>query len=307
MKEVNKKWYCFITLLLLLSGCTQYDEELLQNEKMEVFTAFISAENTRTGLADDGKGVLWNKGDALTIFRKNSYNTKYVLSTGENTKSGVFKYASVFTGDGSIEGIDQYYSVYPYDGDITITTDKKVMIVVPEEQTYIENSFDGKSAFMTAVSATEELSFKNACSVLKVNLKSMPGYSYDVSKLIVSSKTKAMNGEATIDMTSSVPVMTLGEVTDNNKVLTLNCGKGIVVDNPTNAIPFYLLVAPGTYPKEDLTLTVCYTNGTSESVVIPAELTFERNKIFTANYICGNNDIIGGIPDFTSTDADLKN
>ena len=60
----NFKLYTYILGLLLLSSC-QNDELVSQGGEMPLEITTSTQIETRTSLADNGKSVLWNEGDAL--------------------------------------------------------------------------------------------------------------------------------------------------------------------------------------------------------------------------------------------------
>lgn len=302
----------YVTALVagVLASCSNEENIVSPVEEAEQFVAVIAEGESRTSLdGTDGKGVLWSTGDNLTIFRKNAYNYKYILATGEDTKNATFKYGDEYVADkGTVTGIDKYYAVYPYDKSITINNNKEVTVTIPSTQEYQKGTYDPKAAFMFAESTSTTLSFKKANALLKVVLAKMPGDDDYVITSVVLSSDNALSGTATIGMTGDesnrIPEVKILDT--GGKSLTLNCGEGVTVDKEklTDAVAvFYLVVTPGTY--KNLKITLNGTNGYKKELTIPSgESTFGRNEIITIQHVCGSEDFTGDIDDFTSTGKD---
>lgn len=311
MKKI--RMYAAALCAVALCSCTESVENLIPEVNDDVLVARIEAANGRTELGgEEMKSTFWSKDDALAVFRKNYYNCEFVLTEGEGTATGTFKYSGNYSPkseDLTGNTIDKYYAVYPYDVDMTILEGNMISgVTFPAEQTYAEGTFDADAAFMTAIAdGPTSMNFKKAHALLKIYLTPMPGDTYTVKSIKLESAAKALSGAATLDMsTEGAPVLTLGTASDNNKSLTLNCGDGVAVKAPTTTpIPFYIVVAPGTFIAKDLSITITYANGKSETKTFEEAVTFERNQIVTINYPCGGEDITGGIEGFGTSDGDL--
>lgn len=316
MKKI--RMYAAALCAVALCACTESVENLVPEVNDDVLVARIVDVDGRTQLGgDDMKSTFWSTGDALAVFRKNDYNCKFVLSAGNGTGNGTFKYAGQYFNGGEVEsGIEKYYAVYPFAETIQINANKKISgVTFPAEQTYTEGSFDADAAFMTAIADGPDdegkvsMNFIKAHTLLKVFLTPMPGDSYEVKSIKLESASKALSGAATLDMTTSEPVLVLGEAATDNKSLTLNCEEGVEVTAPVaedEKIPFYIVVAPGTFSAEDLSITVTYADGKSETKKIGTEVTFARNQIVTINYPCGDEEIGGDIEEYTTSDENLN-
>ena len=304
-----KKIGFYVTALVagVLAGCSNVEDIQTPSNEMEDFVAVMAEGKSRTTLGgEDGKSVLWSKGDELAIFRASGkgYNTKYTLKTmAEDGSSATFKYAGVYSpmeGTAPSLSLEKNYAVYPYSGDMTMTTAGVVNVTVPATQTYTANTFDANAAFMFAASDDQTLQFKNAHALLKIALTAMPGDDYSITHVKLSSEGSALSGAATIQMKNDVPEVTLS---GTGKDLTLNCSDAVTVNSPQTATVFYLVVTPGTY--SDLKLTLTGTNYSKE-LDLPASLTIARNKIVTVKYICGSDDFTGNIEDMESTEGDIN-
>lgn len=311
MKKI--RMYAAALCAVALCACTESVENLVPEVNDDVLVARIVDVDGRTQLGgDDMKSTFWSTDDALAVFRKNYYNCEFVLAEGDGTKTGTFKYTGNYSPkDEDLTGtFDKYYAVYPYAVSMTINSEMNISgVTFPAVQNYTVGSFDADAAFMTAIAdGPTNMEFKKAHALLKIYLTPMPGDTYEVKSIKLESATKALSGAATLDMsTKDVPVLELGNASDDNKSLTLDCGDGVTVKAPTTTpTPFYIVVAPGSFIAKDLSITVTYTNETSETKTIDEDITFERNKIVTINYPCGDEEITGGIEGFDPSNSDLN-
>lgn len=303
----------YVTALVAsaLASCSNEENIVSPVEEAEQFVAVVAEGESRTSLSENS--VLWtnNADEALSIFRKNGYNTKYVLaSLDEQTNIATFKYSGYYDDDSKdVTGLTKNYAVYPYQDNMTITGAGAVTVNIPSSQTSNTNTFDPKAAFMFAVADDQTLEFKNANALLKLEFTKMPGDGdYTINSIVLTSASKALSGSATISMSNDVPVVALGNKTTNDNTLTLQCSDVAVqstdVSKPT---VLYLVVTPGSYPAGDLTLTFNVSYG-GETKTITKVLTeaveIGRNSIWNIPYILGSEDFTGAITGFGSTAGD---
>lgn len=313
-----KKLSFYVTALVagVLASCSNVEDVQTSQNEMEDFVAVVAEGGTRTTL--EGNAVKWDNEDALAIFRKTGkgINTKYVLNTIDSEGKATFKYDNEYSGTALSSGNLKYnYAVYPYSNNITMTDAGVVNVTIPETQTYTTvttgsadatvttPTFDPAAAFMFAENDGNALEFKNAQALLKVALTKMPGdEDYSITSLKLSSSTKVLSGDATIQMENGKPKVTFS---GEGKDLTLNCENGVAISSLDAANPavFYLVVTPGIY--SDLKLTLTGGNYTKE-LELPKDLTIARNKIVTIQYTCGSDDFTGTIPEMGSTEEDVN-
>lgn len=165
MKPLSKGLLLLATFGLLAVSCMKEpaQEPEAQMTDMPSITAVTLAESPATrvsvGPAVDGKRpIVWNTGDALSVFFKNSMNVKYVLKGEGGEPEGVFAYAS-----GLSFGYEfpQVYGAYPYDEKVKLE-DGCLWVTIPAEQSYTEKTFDPKANAMVGVSDPgKEMPFRN--------------------------------------------------------------------------------------------------------------------------------------------------
>ena len=199
---------------MALTSCSEENEALLNNT-FEVFTGEIVTSESRTSLGSDNS-VLWSDDDAINLFKKTGYYQKYkVKQGGKATASFVYD-------DANVKGntLDQHYAVYPYSVNNTISGQTiTVDLSTLANQTYTEDSFEEGKAVMVAKSETTNLPFKNALSVIRVNLKiGGPVIDATVSSIKITSADKALTGMATVDMSQEKQPAVVAA--DGGKVIT---------------------------------------------------------------------------------------
>ncbi len=160
----------------------------VKGEYKVTFTA--SQESSATRTAVDGSNVVWQSGDAITVFDGGGNNRTFELATGAGETTGQFvgtlqtltpkKYCAVYplAPDAQLAGGDVVVSDAPIAdapaSDYTITG-----LVLPVEQVATRDGFDPQAAIMTArndnadriSSTSEDLSlgeFKHVCAFVKV-------------------------------------------------------------------------------------------------------------------------------------------
>lgn len=309
----------FAIATMALMGCSQEDQQFVQQDTNEVFTGIIKVEDSRTSLGDNGM-VIWSDNDLVSIFKKSGYHQKYKVEKGGNANA-TFKYAGE-SQEHNVE-LDKNYAVYPYSVNHTISAEKKFELELSslENQVYTENSFENGKSVMTAKSANTELYFYNALSMIRFKLWSdVPG-AYSINKITLTSKDNSLNGNATVDMTKDKPVAVFNENGEKTSILTIDeavvlTEEGKIDDNgvATGGHDFYMLVPAGEYAKEDLTILIEGEDENGEELKFEAKypsndegLTLERSAIHTISHEFTAETWTGVIePSYVSKPAQLK-
>ena len=185
-------------IVMSIYSCTSDDETVQDaNDNSSVVTTFTCTQEndgttTKAALGSEGK-ILWESGDAISIFDGNKANYKYSLGSESNGKS-----TGTFSGTGAVTG--PYVAVYPYTAGATLNNDGTVSnIVLPDEQEAVAGGFDPKAALMIAKSETTTLTFKNAVGFIKVTPQ------FDCKKIILraADKNQPLAGKGTIKFDGS--------------------------------------------------------------------------------------------------------
>ena len=184
-----------VCAMLTLASCGN-DIELteaqtpVKGEYKVTFTA--SQEGSATRTAVDGSNVVWQTGDAITVFDGAGENCQFELATGAGETTGQFE------GTITVTSPKKYSAVYPLEPDAGILSSAQLVeeniissddvdesavyiggLTLSGEQVATPNGFDPMAAIMTArndnadkiTSTTEDLTlgeFKHVCAFVKV-------------------------------------------------------------------------------------------------------------------------------------------
>lgn len=257
-------------MLLLLAGCSRVGElEPVVTGPRTLKAVLESGPDTRTHLSDpDSHGIYypyWSGNEEIAVYVDGlEAPDKYTLTEGSGTASGVFT--------GTVQGLEKV-ALYPYDARVDEGLRGGVLnLNLPSVQPYKEGTFAEGVFPMVAVSNTDELRFKNLCSVLKL---SMTGeVAVKSIRFIAHDGWMAVSGKATVRADfPSEPELVMAE--DGSNAVTLQCD--YIPLDPSKATDFFLVIPPGTY-KGGFTLEIQTFRG---KVVrsTDADIVFDRSQI----------------------------
>ena len=256
-------------MALFFAGCQKpelvgpHAENLSFEATVEEFDA-----QTRTSLAP-GNHVVWSADDRLAIFQGSAIADEYKLEEGsEGLNCGSFQWVAKdnVVNDDFNAGTELPCNVafYPYSQGLLLTgvvdevgrTIFAINLVLPQVQTYVQNSF-GKGAFpMVAVTenmADRNLKFKNVLGAMKLQLKG--------TQVVKSIKVEGANGEklsgaATVEAFADnhSPFITMTGTDEASKSVTLDCGDGVQLSK-AKATDF-IIALPPVHVSRGFTVTV---------------------------------------------------
>ncbi|MBO4843977.1 MAG: leucine-rich repeat domain-containing protein [Bacteroidales bacterium] len=234
-------------------------------EELVVFSASTEAPGTRTTLShdDDSWHVLWAEGDQINI---NGY-TLTLQSENQPAGYGPGCPKGTFVGSNPLPASTSpyYKAIYP-----ATLRDRYGYFNLPAEQPYVEG---GIAAFpMYAESDDNNLTFKNLCGIVMLNLKG----DKSVTSIALADKDdtpKPMSGRFTVE--NNAAVLTTG----------IN-GTAVVCDTPValntdTATPFFLTVPAASYGK--LYIIIEASDGTICTLTSNKAINVERSKVTTIN------------------------
>ena len=264
----------WLSILLILTGCSNLLEENVSMEVNEEYFATIETSDSRTYL-DEQVRLRWTAEDCISVFSKTTDNREYVFTGVTGARTGGFRQKS----DESLSGVDvpYNYAVYPYSSTTTLdNSDLSFNLTLPSEQTYVENSFGLGENTMVAVSENNEFKFKNIGSFIRVRLY---GENTSVSSITLTSK-----GEEAIAGTAKVTAVMDGdptcELTGTGKSIRLVCSNLVAISsNAESPTDFWIVVPPVTL-QNGFSVSVEESNGNTRVFDIDRSLTFERNKYY---------------------------
>ena len=258
-------------MLLLAAGCRQMEEiEPVVTTGTRTLRAVLESEpDTRTHLGGpDASGIYypyWSEKEEIAVYVDGiGAPDKYTLTDGSGSVSGVFT--------GTIYGIDKV-ALYPYSAKDSEGLQGKVLnLNLPSVQSYKEGTFADGSFPMVAVSDSDELNFKNLCSVLRV---SMTGeVAVKSIRFVANDGWMPVSGKATV-RTDFVDEPELVMSDDGPNAVTLDCG--YVLLDLDKATEFFIVIPPGTY-RGGFSIEVKTFKGTVTRST-DADIVFKRSQV----------------------------
>lgn len=257
----------FVFIMAALVSCQKENADSSLTMREAILTATIDGEETKTYMSSAGNDiyhVLWSAGDQIGVFTDDLTSMNlYTLTEGAGTQK------ASFTGYGIGS---RYVAFYPASC-VQSRNGDNVSVSLPTRQEYFKDSF-GKGTFpMAAVSNSDNLSFRNICSVLKL---SMTGHHYiDSIVFRPQDKSRKVSGQGTVSTGTAVLTMS-SQGKDNITLIT----KGQSLDED-KATDFYIAVPPGTY-KGGFSVRVYASTGYMDKV-FSKDFTFERSRVHPAD------------------------
>lgn len=187
--------YVFALLsALALAGCTKdmYVEEPAPEMGVEISICVSGSGEDGTRAFLDGTAVKFQPGDKISVFDGNGRNCEFT-QTGEIGADG----SATFKGKVGLVA-DSYLVLYPYMPDVeisgstigTIGTDEvRRPVIVPKEQTAVEDGFDPDAFISVAKSerlsnSVHSITFNGACALVKFTLPDdLDGFTFEKAVL----------------------------------------------------------------------------------------------------------------------------
>ena len=261
MKKHIQSWLLVAAILTFVSCSSENDEIVADNEtnKLMTFTATQEGDavNTKTALYSDGKTIIWQTNDKISIFDGNGNHT-FELKTGAGTNSATF--------EGTASEAESYTAIYPYQQNATLSDGNVTNVTLPATQKAIEGGFDPTAALMMAQSINTSLQFKNVVGYVKVK----PNFACSKIVLRSGSASEYLAGTGTLTYNSGDP--TFNFTTSKSHSITL---EGNIESEKT----YYIAV-----PTTRLTAgwTISFTTSDGSNVYTrksKKDITFTRNKV----------------------------
>ena len=303
--------------MLLLSSCEKNEEGLSTDNTNggKIFTAVMPAVEepveSKTSTSD-GRSVIWNEGDMVSLFNGKNVNEKYRVQEGEGGKATttLVKVTDSDSPAGSDATFAANIAYYPY-GTVNYTGkggNHSLEVTIPNTQAYAPNSF-GKGALpMVAVAASKDddnLLFKNLFGLIKLQLKGSDGVDKIKSITIKGNNGEKLSGKATVSCSNTTaPTVSFGEG-DVYDYVRLDCADGVAI-NEESATSFWIAL-PSTTFSEGISVTVELGDGCIVTTSTTSELTIARSMVTpmaALTFTVGNAEL--NIPDSNFKNRLLK-
>ena len=246
-------------LLALSLSCTRPDTVPDGTVREMVFRSYSDpGAATRTGLDGDGKTVIWQENDAVSVFDKASgSNHRFSNSRGAGK-------VAFFSGLAPVD--DYYYALYPYQADAVIEDGgESIVATLPSVQTAVAGSFGTEANLAVAATAAGgDLYFRNVGGLLSFRFTS----SHQIRSVRISASGTPMSGRVTMmtDDLSAPSVEAYGEDSYDFVELSGSFSAGQT---------YYAVVLPGSYGG----LKVIFTDSEGKTATFsnPISLYLDRN------------------------------
>lgn len=258
-------------------------DELTPQSKVKVTASLDFTPDSRTALQADGNSykVVWSKSDAFSVFYGSpDAKSKFELTTGEGETTAIFESSNFKVSSGIESGPNGFAVVayYPYSDATTVSKNGADYILdteIPENQSYIENSFAQNASPMVAVTdGSLTFSFKNVASALRVPL--LGDKKIVKATLTASSKIAGPAKVTAVSTNNWIPEVSI-EDTKGFSTIVLSCGEGVEL-NSTEATNFIFVLKPGTYPA-GMVVKFYASDGSYYSYTTQGEQTFTRSIV----------------------------
>lgn len=272
MKKHIQSWLLVAAILTFVSCSSENDEIVADNEtnKLMTFTATQEGDavNTKTALSSDGKTIIWQTNDKISIFDGKG-NQAFALKTGAGTNSATF--------EGTASEAVTYTAIYPYQQNATLSDGIVTNVTLPATQKAIEGGIDPTAALMMAQSNNTSLRFKNVVGYVKVK----PNFACSKIVLRSGSASEYLAGTGTLTYNSGGP--TFNFTTSKSHSITL---EGNIESEKT-----YYIAVPTTQLTAGWTISFTTSDGsnvyTRKSI---KDITFTRNKVINLGEFNTNGD-----------------
>ena len=271
--------FAAIAASAMIVACQKTEENFEQSDAHELH-ASIEADGASKTVLDENNNVRWSEGDQIIAFMNTSLGLKYQLKdTYIGETSGYFSKVSSGSSDDLGAGMewDHIVAYYPYAESIKcakIGDNYAIDVVLPTEQTYEADSFGDGAWPMVAVSNDNDITFKNVCGGMKLQLK---GTQKVTSIKIQGKNNEKLSGAATVTAYTDETKPAITMVSGASTSVTLNCGSGIQL-NQSTATEFIIALPPVLFSK-GFTVTVTDDSGNPYTVETDKANTVLRSSL----------------------------
>ena len=281
-----KKVFYLLFATFCFAACLE--EELspaFQSDSNVLYASMESVDATKTSM-DEYNNVLWSENDQLIAFMKTTLGIKYQIKEQYvgTTTGGFSKVQDAGSSDDLDSGqeIDHNVVLYPHSDQVwcmkydnnTPAKSYKLNVVLPETQTYAENSFANGAFPMVAVSSNNQLTFKNICGGVKLQFK---GVDKIKSIKLEGLGNETISGKSSVVAYADGSTPTITMAATASKSVTLDCGEGVQLSESTPTT-FIIAVPPVTF-SSGMKITITDTDGLSKTLTNSSSNTIKRSSL----------------------------
>ncbi len=257
-----------LSALALFSACQKSEQQAPAKGESIVFTASFAPE-TKTVFDEKGKKSLWNR-DEIRIFNGKPSEAQEYVTTAVKAATANFTIknpGATFTGTSFIAVCPDSLATEAWWNSSADKTINKLWL--KPEQTATVGTYDPEGHVAVAYTENHELSFKNACALLKFTIKSD-----NIKEVCVYSTDAVLSGNFNFNTEGegSITTTAIGEYETNNYVKV----KGDFVNGQT----YYMSCIPGTLANGFTLEVVNDKAAKGKDKVYTKEIELKRNKIY---------------------------
>ena len=268
----------------------EFSEPLASGCDLHVTIEDVSSTKT---YMDADNNIRWSSGDQIVGFMKSSLGLKYqILPSSVGKTSASFE--NITGSNGNINaGTEWDHNVVYYPYSDAVETEKSgsgysLSIVLPDEQTYAEESFGNGSMAMVAVSETNNITFKNVLGGMKLQFK---GTQKVTLITLQGNNSEKLSGAATLTAYADPelkPAITMA--TDASTSVTLKCGEGVQLNE--NAATEFIISLPPVLFSKGFTVTVTDSDSKTYTVETDKANTVLRSSLLNMPTVVLKEDIV---------------
>lgn len=263
----------------MLPACTNEAlQEKAANQNYSFTARTDSGIKTRTCLGEDLSNetypLLWEKGDRIIIAPSGKPATSYYETQEQGCDVAEFRFISGLEGNAMPPENTALTALYP--ADAYKFTDGKHTINIPENQTYRKNNISSGTMPMIAGATSRELSFRNVCGILRLQLNTLE-QDIRLSSIKVAADKGLAGPIATFEGTD---VTWDNPDSETGRGITLSCDGVALSPEPED---FYIVLPPGKYTGFTIQLETGSPTGSRRIYRMNEVLDIERSAITTVN------------------------
>lgn len=274
-----KRLSYILVALLVLCGCSKENNETSAPEK-EVRTFTVSAEivsdqDVKANLDEHTLEVLWQKGDKIGLVGTDGKITQALLDD---------EYAGGTTGKFSYQAqnpVSVAYAYYPYTGTETFSSGT-LSLNMRGVQSYVSDGFVASNTIVMAGKNVDGgLVFRNACSIVQLNITGEPNY---IRKVWLRCGGVSLSGVGSIDLTADKPVFVADKPEEGQTAesVELDLGSHRLQAGTSKVATVYMTLPSGVYQSLEVE-TLGNTNSTGTESASEVSLIYASSNTVTLN------------------------
>ena len=235
---------------MALMSCVA-EMEFSTSESEDTLYAQIEQETDSKTVMDEHNNIRWVSEDQVVAFMQRSFGDKYQINSSYVGKtSGYFSKVASSVSGGLAAGNELEHNIvyYPYSETVECEkyySDYILKVLLPSEQTYAKESF-GNGAFpMVAVSEDNDITFRNVCGGIKLQLK---GFQSVSSITIEGNNNEILSGAASIRAYTDGTKPSIVMDQEAETYVRLNCGESVQLRQDI-ATEFIIALPPVEFTK----------------------------------------------------------